>query len=359
MGTFKVNGIDIKAIAEVISTSDARAKSAFFSSGKVLVTGLSDSSKTLANAPPTSGWPIYNIVGDKLKVNGVADSVARLGTRPNFRSLNYLTSISALDLTLEYNKSTDTLTLKSPSYTYYTATGRSVVVFELVGAGGGGGGGHVNFWGGATGGGGGGGGASVIGIIDMNQVPGGSLSIHTGYGGSGGGGKSAGSAGDWSYIACSGYNSCIAYGGEGGSSGNSSGSAAASGGSGGGWAYGNIPGIYHLFCCNGASGGSSSSGGGYSSSQSLTVPMDGFTFGASGWSGGGTGGGNNNTGGGGGGACGCLFYGECYPGGGGADRNNGGAGSYIGAGGGAGGANATGGGQSGGAGSVGLFAIFY
>ena len=56
---------------------------------------------------------------------------------------------------------------------------------------------------------------------------------------------------------------------------------------------------------------------------------------------------------------GSTIYGSCAPGNGGADRNNGGSGAYVGAGGGGGGAHFSGGGQSGGAGSVGAFRIFY
>ena len=51
MGVFKVNGTDITTIAEVINNTDTRGKSAAFSSGKLNVTGLADSNKTLANAP--------------------------------------------------------------------------------------------------------------------------------------------------------------------------------------------------------------------------------------------------------------------------------------------------------------------
>ena len=51
MGVFKVNGTDITTIAEVINNTDTRGKSTAFSSGKLNVTGLADSNKTLANAP--------------------------------------------------------------------------------------------------------------------------------------------------------------------------------------------------------------------------------------------------------------------------------------------------------------------
>ena len=365
MGTFKVNGTDIKAIAEVISTSDARAKSAFFSSGKVLVSGLSDSSKTLANAPESqyANWGLHNIVGNKLLVNGVADTVARLGTRPNFASLTYLGGESSgSTVELKYDKSTDTLKLQTtsdPVIVKYSATGKSVVVFELIGAGGGAGGGNVNFWGGATGGGGGGGGASIFGIIDMNLVPNSTLTISVGTGGYGGGGKSAGGAGGASTISCSGYTSFSAGGGRGGSAGRSSGSSWAPGGDGGTHSLGNIPGVHYILLSSGERGGNSSSAGGSSDSTTLKIPIDSVYITSTGKTGGSAGSGNNNTGGGGGGASGSTIYGSCAPGNGGADRNNGGSGAYVGAGGGGGGANASGSGQSGGAGSVGAFRIFY
>ena len=365
MGTFKVNGTDIKAIAEVISTSDARAKSTFFSSGKVLVSGLSDSSKTLANAPESdyANWGLHNIVGNKLLVNGVADTVARLGTRPNFASLTYLGGESSgSTVELKYDKSTDTLKLQTtsdPVTVKYSATGKSVVVFELIGAGGGGGGGNVNFWGGATGGGGGGGGASILGIIDMNLVPNSTLTISVGTGGSGGGGKSAGGTGGASTISCSGYTSFSAGGGSGGRAGNSSGSSAAAGGAFGEPKVGNIPGVYYLLLSYGGKGGNSTAAGTTTSNHTLTIPMDSVNITSTGKTGGSAGSGNNNTGGGGGGASGSTIYGNCVPGNGGADRNNGGSGAYVGAGGGGGGANASGSGQRGGAGSVGAFRIFY
>lgn len=365
MGIFKVNGVDIKTIAEVVSTSDARAKSQAFSSGKLNVSGLSDSNKTLANAPESkyANWGLHNIVGDKLLVNGVADTVARLGTRPNFKALTYLGGESSgSTVELKYDSTTDTLKLQTtsdPTIVKYSATGKSVVVFELVGAGGGAGGGNVNFWGGATGGGGGGGGASILGIIDMNLVPGSTLTISVGFGGSGGGGKSAGSAGEASTISCSGYTNCSASGGKGGGAGKSSGSSAATGGAGGTCASGNIPGVHCLLLRNGGKGGNSSSPGTTTSSTSLTIPMDSITLTSTGKTGGSAGSGRNNTGGGGGGASGSTIHGSCVPGNGGADRNNGGSGSYVGAGGGGGGANAIGRGQRGGAGSVGAFRIFY
>ena len=86
MGVFKINGTDILTIAEVISTSDKRGKSAAFSSGKLNVTGLSTASKTLANAPSGYFWT-ENLVGLKLKVNGTADTVSRVGCRPQLNSL--------------------------------------------------------------------------------------------------------------------------------------------------------------------------------------------------------------------------------------------------------------------------------
>lgn len=365
MGTFKVNGTDIKAIAEVISTSDARAKSAFFSSGKVLVSGLSDSSKTLANAPESqyANWGLHNIVGNKLLVNGVVDTVARLGTRPNFASLTYLGGESSgSTVELKYDKSTDTLKLQTtsdPVIVKYSATGKSVVVFELVGAGGGAGGGNVNFWGGATGGGGGGGGCAILGIIDMNLVPNSTLTISVGTGGYGGGGKSAGGAGGASTISCSGYTSFSAGGGSGGSAGRSSGSSWAPGGEGGTYSLGNIPGVHYILLDSGKRGGNSSSAGGSSDNTTLKIPIDSVYITSTGKTGGSAGSGNNNTGGGGGGASGSTIYGSCAPGKGGADRNNGGSGAYVGAGGGGGGANASGSGQSGGAGSAGAFRIFY
>ena len=365
MGTFKVNGTDIKAIAEVISTRDARAKSAFFSSGKVLVSGLSDSSKTLANAPESqyANWGLHNIVGNKLLVNGVADTVARLGTRPNFASLTYLGGESSgSTVELKYDKSTDTLKLQTtsaPVIVKYSATGKSVVVFELVGAGGGAGGGNVNFWGGATGGGGGGGGCSILGIIDMNLVPNSTLTISVGTGGYGGGGKSAGGAGGASTISCSGYTSFSAGGGSGGGAGRSSGSSWAPGGEGGTYSLGNIPGVRYILLSSGERGGNSSSAGGSSTDTTFKIPIDSVYITSTGKTGGSAGSGNNNTGGGGGGASGSTIYGSCVPGNGGADRKNGGSGAYVGAGGGGGGANASGGGQSGGAGSAGAFRIFY
>ena len=362
MGTFKVNGTDIKAIAEVISTSDARAKSAFFSSGKVHVSGLSDSSKTLANAPESkyANWGLHNIVGNKLLVNGVADTVARLGTRPHFASLTYLGGESSGSIVvLKYDKSTDTLKLQTtsdPVTVKYSATGKSVVVFELVGAGGGAGGGNVNFWGGATGGGGGGGGASMLGIIDMNLVPNSTISINVGTGGYGGGGKSAGGDGKPSILFCSGYESFGAGGGKGGGAGKSSDGSAATGGAGGKCSLGNIPGVYYLLLADGGKGGNSPAAGTTTSNHTLTIAMDSTTLTSTGKTGG-SGGGTN--GGGGGGASGSTIYGSCVPGKGGADRNNGSSGAYVGAGGGRGGAHFSGGGQSGGAGSVGAFRIFY
>lgn len=362
MGIFKVNGVDIKTIAEVISTSDARAKSQAFSSGKLNVPGLSDSGKTLANAPESqyANWGLHNIVGNKLLVNGVVDTVARLGTRPNFAALTYLGGESSGNtVELKYDKSTDTLKLQTtsdPVTVKYSATGKSVVVFELVGAGGGGGGGNVNFWGGASGGGGGGGGCSILGIIDMNLVPNSTLTISVGTGGYGGGGKSAGSAGGASTISCSGYTSFSAGGGSGGGAGKSSGSSAAAGGAGGTYSLGNIPGVYYLLLADGGKGGSSTAAGTTTSNHTLTIAMDSTTLTSTGKTGG-SGGGTN--GGGGGGASGSTIYGSCVPGNGGADRNNGSSGAYVGAGGGGGGAHFSGNGQSGGAGSVGAFRIFY
>ena len=367
MGVFKVNGTDITTIAEVINNTDTRGKSTAFSSGKLNVTGLADSNKTLANAPESDypNWGLHNIVGNKLKVNGVADTVAKKGTRPNFSNLTLLYSTSE-NRTITYDPNKDItyfyVDSEFPQYNK-TAEGKSVFVFEITSGGGGGGGGNVNFWGGATGGGGGGGGVTMAGIVDLSRAPGNSLTIQsTGtdryfYGGSGGGGKSNGGAGTTLQMIINGTVVLTAYGGGGGKAGASSGGGTVAGGAAGTASYIEPTDYFRVFSYGlGGYGGKSTAAGDKTDSTSINIPFDGTKVSMTGQSGG-SGGGTN--GGGGGGASGRLIQGQSVPGSGGADRNNGGAGSSIGAGGGGGGAHFSGGGQSGGAGSAGRIAFYY
>ena len=59
MGVFKINGTNILTIAEVISDTDVRQKSAAFSSGKLNVTGLSDVNKTSID------WLVSHMISNK------------------------------------------------------------------------------------------------------------------------------------------------------------------------------------------------------------------------------------------------------------------------------------------------------
>lgn len=365
MGAFKVNGTDITVLGEVIGNSDARAKSAFFSSGKISVPGLSNASKTLANAPvgAYSYWGLHNIVGDKLKVNGVADTVAMRGTRPNFKTVNDVFLGGTVGTyKVQHDPATHITTITNPYNTNTVLSNwESVFYFQIVGAGGGGGGGGVNWLGGATGGAGGGGGASIVGLIDLLEAPDHYITIEVGAGGAGGGGKTNGAAGGDTVVKnSSGSVLCKAEGGKGGVRGVNSGGTASNAGAGGWISYTDNNTYYRsLLADGGGSGGKSSSSGESTATITQNIPMDSITLTAKGQSGGANGSGGSNTGGGGGGASAPLIFSDSTGGTGGADRANGSNAIGLGAGGGGGGANAGGSGQAGGSGANGHFTLFY
>ena len=156
MGVFKINGTNILTIAEVISDTDVRQKSAAFSSGKLNVTGLSDVNKTLANAPSGYFWT-ENIVGNKLKVNGVADTVSRVGCRPQLN--NFAGGMIVDGYTVTLQKKTDgsiyaQASLSSASQTVVPASINAKYLYILIqSAGGAGGQGVASNKGGGSGGG--------------------------------------------------------------------------------------------------------------------------------------------------------------------------------------------------------------
>lgn len=359
MGVFKVNGKDITTIAEVISTSDKRKSSTAFSSGKLKVTGLSDSGKTLANAPSGSyeDWGFHNIVGNKLKVNGTADSVSKKGCRPNFASFSdYLYSKEgSATVTITYDSSKGTIKAGD------TTINASVLIFQLVGAGGGGGAGGYSFWGSANGGGGGGGGGSIFGLLDFNNMPGGKATVVVGAQGSSGSGEGSGGAGGASYINDgNGTRICTCNGG-GAGTGDTRDHVGGKGGSGG--TVSCIADCSYFRCFGkqtGGNGGNCGSAGGSCSSMKISTP-DGVDLKTVATSGGAAGSsGNTSRRGGGGGASGSLISPSSWSGGsGGADDSN--SGIYwglLGGGGGGGGADAysSNGGYYGG---NGYFQLFY
>lgn len=385
MGVFKVNGTDITTIGEVISTSDSRAKSNFFNSGKVSVTGLSDSSKTLAYAwTSQSNWGMYNIVGDKLKVNGTADRVAKIGTRPLLIYPYYADDIgyaendstsSNKSLTLTYNSSSNSITCSHvDSFTIGLTGGKlasgsvipntSVIVVCLCGGGGGGGGSGVGH-----GGGGGGGAATYIALLDFNNMPGGKVTITLGHPGAPGASTGStgysGSGGAASYIS-DGNGTILAYA--------HGGSAGIKGGDGGGGGAGNAvenrvgtTSYFRIYSsCSGANGGTGSRSGG-SSNTGVAVSTPDGSYTPRSQTGGNLGGGKNGGGGGGAGgtsiwnAYGTGAYDLAYPSGadGGYDSSNASASGLFGGGGGGAGGTAIFNGRSGSRGGNGSCYIYY
>lgn len=156
MGVFKINGTNILTIAEVISDTDVRQKSAAFSSGKLNVTGLSDANKTLANAPSGYFWT-ENIVGNKLKVNGVADTVSRVGCRPQLNNFVYGAIIDGYTVTLKKQADGSIIGLNSLNSTTFEAVPASInakyLYITVQSAGGAGGQGVASNKGGGSGGG--------------------------------------------------------------------------------------------------------------------------------------------------------------------------------------------------------------
>lgn len=365
MGVFKVNGKDIVEAGEVINNDDIRAKSIAFSSGKLNVSGLSDNSKTLANA---SGWGAINIVGDKLKVNGVADSVARRGTRPRVgqtaEAAGFSITISTTTHRFHYDAETDTI----KQWAVYdndamsdslinTVTGKSVLLVEIIGGGGGGGGGkYINS------GGGGGGGATIGFLWDFNKLP--DLYIYHGTSGNGGGGDDNGSHGEDSWAGTTNSKGSALYVAGGGGKGY-----AASGGGDGGYAGTavvslNLPdGTKLVWSASGGYGGDAKGFGGNSGAVTIGgLGGDESSSTVSVFAGlkGSTSKGSNI--GGTGGSCGSPL--KCsvsnVGGQGGDDQGNGRDAAWYGGGGGGGGGRALGqSNKSGGDGYVGLFRIWY
>lgn len=277
MGVFKVNGTDITILGEVIDINDTRSKSTFFNSGKVSVTGLSDSEKTMANAPSSiyEDWGFYNIVGNKLKVNGINDSVAKRGTRPHLIQdsglrVGYISNnnnTNNVSFTLTYSSDSNSITCEHIDSITGNIGGclvdgailenTSVVIIQLNGGGGGGGGSGIK-----NGGGGGGGAGNYIALLDFNQMPGNKVTIVLGHYGKGGvstsiTGVDGGDGGD-SYIQ-DGNETILAYarGGSGGKKGKE-------GNSGKGGIVEDIVGITSYFriysSCSGGDGGDGGKG---------------------------------------------------------------------------------------------------
>ena len=263
MGVFKINGTDILTLAEVVANSDTRQKSAAFSSGKLNVTGLSDSSKTLANAPSGYFWTT-NIVGSKLKVNGTADTVSAKGCRPLYIS-QYSGNGSG---TFYINKSTDGSVFLNGSSTIYIPASydaKYIYVCFSAGAGGGGAGKENN----QGGGGGGGGGSGALYIIKIDHT-GIFAKIVLGSGGSAGSGSAGGTGRNSSlyYVYANGTETllCTCNGGGGG------GYSQTAGTSGGISYYTNITGIAQYVATGvGGAGGKGHTYGGTASANGSSV----------------------------------------------------------------------------------------
>lgn len=322
MGVFKVNNVDILNIAEIIETSDAgkRKSSKAFSSGKLNISGLSDSDKTLANAPygDYPNWGFHNIVGNKLKVNGVQDTVAAKGTRPSFYNHHYdaFAKSGTATFTITYDKDTNSLVGGT-----YTLSSASVLLFCLVGGGGGGGAGGCSIWGAAHGGGGGGGGASIYGMLDFNNMPGNSVTVYIGACGEGGTSEGDGTDGEASYINDGNGNRICTCGGGSGGIGDHRDHDGGSGGSGG--TVSCIADCSYFRCFgkqNGAAGGAHAANGTSCAAMSVTTPDDitCVTYATSGGEQGGT----ATYDGGGGGASGTFMYSPAWSGGHGGARDD-------------------------------------
>ena len=382
MGIFKINGTNILDLADIRSSSSATTrKSVAFSSGKLNVTGLADSDKTLSNAPATSypGWFFTNIVGNKLKVNGVVDTVSKKGCRPIFIEWSAKSNGSAQNqntstnttITLTYNSSSDAITVNSPytSADSYVSSSLlngsvynhiSVIMFSILGGGGGGGGSGVG-----KGGGGGGGGGSVVGLIDFKTLPGNKLTIELGHAGNGGhstGSTGVAGAGGGRTVVKDGNGTelCIAYGGGGGANGGAGGGA---GGGGGTDVYVDTSYFRLLTRSNGASGGSAGGGagnkGGDTADITYTTPDGTYTQKKK--TGGNNGASGKNRGGGGGAGGTGLPWSEYYNSGGigGNDSNSAQFSARLGGGGGGAGGTAIFNGAAGADGAGGMFRVYY
>jgi hypothetical protein len=382
MGVFKINGTSVLDCCEVVNTGDNRKKSAFFNSGKVSVTGLSDSSKTLANAPASSyaNWGLYNMVGSKLKVNGTADTVAKKGTRPHLVYGSNPTDIGWVEnyqtdadrsLTLAYDKSTNSIkcthnsTFAAGWYNGCCKGGAvlentSVLVIALSGGGGGGGGSGVG-----AGGGGGGGAGTVTAVLDFNAMTNNKCTITLGHAGNYGSSTStvgnSGSAGTASYITIGSTKVVTCAAGGGGQNGKAGG-----GGSGGAVTLhaNHTLGFHAYITCSGGKGGGRGAGANTSASA-VSTPDGSYTCRTQ--TGGSKGGGNNGGSGGGAGGAGVRnAYGsagadQAYPSGGNGaydNSNNAVAGINGGGGGGAGGTPILTG-RAGNRGSGGLLEVYY
>lgn len=319
MGEFKINGTSILTCGEVISTSSVKGKSSAFSSGKLNVTGLSDSSKTIANAPAGYGWTT-NLVGNKLKVNGVADTVSAKGCRPNAVKWDYFevgTVSGAEDVYV--TKETDG-SIKADGTTVIAASNNVKYFYIVFQAPGGGGGSGKGGGGSAYGGGGGGGGAACIMRVYAPSA-GTVVRINASYGrGDGGGAQSSSGSKPSGADGTSGgtfkiYNSAgtlvaTLTGGGGGSSGWSDPS---TGGGGGTFTQGTVPSGWKVWGKNGydgtggfkhnapndASWGTFGGGGSYSMSEDMPSGETTFSWTTQGGEKNGT---KNDGGGGGGGA---------------------------------------------------------
>lgn len=342
MGVFKVNGTDILELGQVltIGSTEKRKTSTAFSSGKLNATGLSDSNKALANAPYGSypNWGFHNIVGNKLKVNGVQDTVAKKGTRPAFNhyisACHYENDNSAR---MVYDAETGILTINGSK----TVSG-SVFIFDLCGGGGGGGAGGYSFWGSANGGGGGGGGASIFGLLDFNNMPGNSATVYVGASGDGGSDEGDGEAGGTSYINDGNGNRICTCGGGSGGEGDHREHDGGGGGSGG--VVSCIADCSYFRCFgkqNGGNGGRNDNDGDGCAEMLIMTPDDVYcaTFATSG---GAKGGSDSHYHGGGGGAGGTLLWSPAWSGGHGGqkDTNDDISWGLAGGGGGGGGADA-------------------
>ena len=223
MAIFQINGKDINTVCEVISTSDTRGKSAFFSSPKINAAAFLGSGKTIANAPSGYYWSTP-IAAGKLKVNGVVDTISKKGCRPLCTTAAYTKYGSG---TIKLYGSSGTIKDNNTGATIFSSGVEKFYVLVTGGGGGSGRGGNNN-----TGsGGGGGGGGTAIACMKYGGNTFGTVII--GEGGSAGG---TGGTGGTSTIKTSNATIATAWGGGGGKYADQSGNAAA--GAGGSYSLG-------------------------------------------------------------------------------------------------------------------------
>ena len=211
-GELKIDGIDILNIAETVEASSEKTKPAALFNGKLKIANLTNRSETLVNAPDGYRWKDNDIIGNKLKMDGVSDGIAKKGTRPNigsaYKSLTFSNSSFSSNIEVIINKDSNGVIVINNTVRLPLGMDEKKNFYLMVQGSGGSGSGGGSGGGGA----GGGAGACACFAIEAQYLP---MTVVLGYRGEGERGYDAGLPGGISRVTYRGVQYTL-NGGEGG-----------------------------------------------------------------------------------------------------------------------------------------------